>query len=484
MATRSIGTLAAFITADSTQFMKEFNKLDRQLARSSKSWTEPGAKLAMGFLGVESAAKAIVREVKDVIQNVERIPGVSPQALDSIVTLRKNMDDAKSYVDRLTASVVGFGVRAAQSVGAGAAMIYNQITGQEDDFSALAKLETPDEIARSKDAGFDDKLAEARKRLSEANKAAALAAADEATKIRLLREESERLEKFSESNSINTLQRLDAQTKAVEKKAEADAKMLALGQKLTDLEKKNAETLKDVMVAASFKDNSEKLSDVRKESNDLRKQIYELSQKDQKDPKVIQDTIEAREKLDASMRRQIPLLEKSKALAVDFGNAFGASLEDAILNATKLTDVIRNLAREILTLFLREQLIKPFASGISSLFSSFFTVGGSAAAGAVEFKNFLGGKAIGGPVAGGSTYMVGEKGPELFVPDSSGRIIPNASLRGGAGSAAPAMQFTYNFQSGVTRQELATMLPELQRVTVASVMEKVQRGGTYRKAFV
>lgn len=481
MATRSIGTLAAFITADSTQFMKEFNKLDRQLARSSKAWTEPGAKLALGFIGVENAAKAVVREIKDVIQNVEKIPGVDPQALDSIITLRKNMADAKGFVDRLTASVVGFGVRAAQSVGVGAAMLVNRLTGTQDDFSSLSKLETPDEIARSKDASFDDKVTEARKRLAEANKAAALAAADEATKIRMLREESARLETFSKSNSINTVERLDAQTKAFEKTTEANAKFQAMQQKLADVEKKNAETLKDVKVAASFKDNSEKLSDVRKESNDLRKQIYELGKLDQKDPKVIQDTIEAREKLDASMRRQIPLLEKSKALAVDFGNAFGSALEDAILNATKLTDVVRNLAREILTLFLREQLIKPFASGISSLFSSFFTVGGTAAIGTATV---VPGKAIGGPVAGGSTYMIGEKGPELFVPDSSGRIIPNASLRGGAGSAAPAMQFTYNFQSGVTRQELATMLPELQRVTVASVMEKVQRGGTYRKAFV
>lgn len=41
----------------------------------------------------------------------------------------------------------------------------------------------------------------------------------------------------------------------------------------------------------------------------------------------------------------------------------------------------------------------------------------------------LPGKAMGGPVTGGSPYIVGEKGPELFVPGQSGRIIPN-----GAGS--------------------------------------------------
>lgn len=35
------------------------------------------------------------------------------------------------------------------------------------------------------------------------------------------------------------------------------------------------------------------------------------------------------------------------------------------------------------------------------------------------------GRATGGPVKGGSAYMVGERGPELFVPTASGRIEAN-----------------------------------------------------------
>jgi hypothetical protein len=46
---------------------------------------------------------------------------------------------------------------------------------------------------------------------------------------------------------------------------------------------------------------------------------------------------------------------------------------------------------------------------------------------------FGGGKASGGPVAGGTTYLVGEKGPELFTPSGNGTIIPNGAL-GGSGS--------------------------------------------------
>lgn len=57
----------------------------------------------------------------------------------------------------------------------------------------------------------------------------------------------------------------------------------------------------------------------------------------------------------------------------------------------------------------------PLVSGISGVISNIFG----------------GGKAAGGPVSGGTTYLVGEKGPELFTPGSSGNIIPNNRLGGG-----------------------------------------------------
>jgi hypothetical protein len=45
---------------------------------------------------------------------------------------------------------------------------------------------------------------------------------------------------------------------------------------------------------------------------------------------------------------------------------------------------------------------------------------------------FGGGRASGGSVAGGTTYLVGEKGPELFTPSGSGTIIPNGAMGGGS----------------------------------------------------
>lgn len=47
--------------------------------------------------------------------------------------------------------------------------------------------------------------------------------------------------------------------------------------------------------------------------------------------------------------------------------------------------------------------------------------------------SFGGARAAGGPVMGRSTYLVGERGPELFTPSASGTIIPNHALAGAGG---------------------------------------------------
>lgn len=48
------------------------------------------------------------------------------------------------------------------------------------------------------------------------------------------------------------------------------------------------------------------------------------------------------------------------------------------------------------------------------------------------FTSLFGGfKADGGPVKSGVTYLVGERGPELFTPPGNGRIIPNHEMGGG-----------------------------------------------------
>ena len=54
-------------------------------------------------------------------------------------------------------------------------------------------------------------------------------------------------------------------------------------------------------------------------------------------------------------------------------------------------------------------------------------------------KNFGGAREKGGPVSGNKTYLVGERGPELFVPSVGGTIVPNNQLGSFGGRPAFAM---------------------------------------------
>lgn len=56
--------------------------------------------------------------------------------------------------------------------------------------------------------------------------------------------------------------------------------------------------------------------------------------------------------------------------------------------------------------------------------------GGGVIGGLVSGVLGLPGRATGGPVAPGRAYVVGERGPELFVPTSSGRVETGGSARG------------------------------------------------------
>lgn len=64
-----------------------------------------------------------------------------------------------------------------------------------------------------------------------------------------------------------------------------------------------------------------------------------------------------------------------------------------------------------------------------------------------DVPGFGGGRAMGGRVDPRKFYVVGERGPELFAPDSAGRVIPNggsASMGGGGGVVVQVSGFVGN----------------------------------------
>ncbi|MCC8952717.1 hypothetical protein H8B02_04310 [Bradyrhizobium sp. Pear77] len=65
---------------------------------------------------------------------------------------------------------------------------------------------------------------------------------------------------------------------------------------------------------------------------------------------------------------------------------------------------------------------------LGSAIKGIFTGGGKSPVNASPAP-IAGARALGGPVTFGKPYLVGERGPELFVPGISGRIESNDKLR-------------------------------------------------------
>jgi len=72
-------------------------------------------------------------------------------------------------------------------------------------------------------------------------------------------------------------------------------------------------------------------------------------------------------------------------------------------------------------------------TALASILGPLLGLSAGGVAGATGFKDWFklligGARATGGPVTGGTSYMVGERGPEVFVPSVSGSIVPNNQL--------------------------------------------------------
>mgnify|MGYP003671231939 FL=1 len=94
----------------------------------------------------------------------------------------------------------------------------------------------------------------------------------------------------------------------------------------------------------------------------------------------------------------------------------GTLVSGLVTGFSKLVGVISDVVDGIKAII---NLVKnnPIVQGISGVISSVFG----------------GGRATGGPVSSSKSYLVGERGPELFVPNSNGSIVPNNRLGGSSG---------------------------------------------------
>ena len=105
---------------------------------------------------------------------------------------------------------------------------------------------------------------------------------------------------------------------------------------------------------------------------------------------------------------------KLKSLYEGIGLAIENGIVDALQGAIEGTRTLGEVARSVFSQISRSLIQFGVNSLLGSIFpgSRFFT------------------RAEGGPVSKGKNYLVGERGPEMFTPGSSGHITPNNQLGG------------------------------------------------------
>lgn len=169
-------------------------------------------------------------------------------------------------------------------------------------------------------------------------------------------------------------------------------------------------------------------------------------------------------------------MQKTSESTEDLGEKLSVTLNEsikgfgkAILSAESFSNALGNM-------------INRFAEiGIDSAFDSLFGKGKSIDVGSI-LGGFFGARATGGPTTGGTPYLVGERGPELFVPGASGAIVPNSKLSGMGSNVAVNISIDARGAENGAADRLAAVAAQIQTSTFNAVFSAIGRGGQYAKS--
>jgi hypothetical protein len=185
-------------------------------------------------------------------------------------------------------------------------------------------------------------------------------------------------------------------------------------------------------------------------------------------------------------------------LAQTLGNAFAESFKGIINGSMTAREALANLFQRTADYFL-DMAARMIAAQIQMQILKIglsFLGGGGAGAGAgttdisgfsayndstgLTLASFGGGMASGGRVSGGTSYLVGERGPELFTPGASGMITPNHELGGSGvqvGSINITVENTGEQLSPAAQKQIAN---QVQGIVMSTLVNERRSGGVLR----
>lgn len=205
----------------------------------------------------------------------------------------------------------------------------------------------------------------------------------------------------------------------------------------------------------AFKDFNDSIGDIVtiKEYVELNEQLAAIMQKY---PELFDEASDAKKELDEALSENEGLANFLNTLGqaqVALSKDLATSLVEGKSAAEAFQSFFKKLVVQLIADALRLAIIQPI---LGSLFGVTFGVGGgvdSLTGGGL--LGIFGKRAMGGPVMKNRPYIVGEKGPELFVPGATGNIVPNDSLGGGR-----AVTYNINAVDAQSFQQLVARDPE------------------------
>lgn len=140
------------------------------------------------------------------------------------------------------------------------------------------------------------------------------------------------------------------------------------------------------------------------------------------------DVMVAKLKEFQALNQDTKMAERNKELKASFeaiGTAVSNSFKGMITGAMSFQSAMKGIIGAVINELFRLYVVQQIVGVVSGALGS---IGLPVPA--------LPPKAYGGSVTGKKPYMVGERGPELFIPGGNGTIIPNSNMRGGGGGGS------------------------------------------------
>ena len=161
-------------------------------------------------------------------------------------------------------------------------------------------------------------------------------------------------------------------------------------------------------------------------------------------------------------------------------NAFSTQFAQALLDGQDAMEAFKsfskNIVSQIIAIFIQMAIV-------NKIINSIFGLKPGMEGYQPELNVF--GKAGGGKVQRGVPTLVGERGPELFVPDHSGTVMNNMNTKGAMGGPPIVIHQNLNFATGVqqtVRAEVMGLMPQITEASKAAVSEGAMRGGSFKRS--